>query len=77
MQAVMSFAQEAATMLASNTAAQEELMRAGTALTDIAQMYGESDDAAAGALTFSCSAMTRSGRRLRAGARDGCRGVAG
>ena len=34
-QAVMAFAQEAATMLASNTAAQEELMRAGTALTDI------------------------------------------
>ncbi len=61
MQAVMAFAQEAATMLASNTAAQEELMRAGTALTDIARMYGESDDAAAGALAFSSSAMSRFG----------------
>lgn len=61
MQAVMAFAQEAATMLASNTAAQEELMRAGTALTDIARMYNESDDAAAGALAFSSGAMSRFG----------------
>lgn len=61
MQAVMAFAQEAATMLASNTAAQEELMRAGTALTDIARMYGESDDSAAGALAFSSAAMSRFG----------------
>ncbi len=61
MQAVMAFAQEAATMLASNTAAQEELMRAGTALTDIARMYGDSDDSAAGALAFSTSTMSRFG----------------
>lgn len=61
MQAVMAFAQEAATMLASNTAAQEELMRAGTALTDIARMYGESDDSAAGAVAFSAATMSRFG----------------
>lgn len=61
MQAVMAFAQEAATMLASNAAAQEELMRAGTALTDIARMYGESDDSAAGALAFSSATMSRFG----------------
>ncbi|MBX9638449.1 MAG: PE family protein [Mycobacteriaceae bacterium] len=61
MQAVMAFAQEAATMLASNAAAQEELMRAGSALTDIARMYGESDDAAAGALAFSTATMSRFG----------------
>jgi len=61
MQAVMAFAQEAATMLASNTAAQEELMRAGSALTDIARMYGESDDSAAGALAFSTATMSRFG----------------
>lgn len=58
-QAVLAFAQEAATMLASNTAAQEELMRTGTALTDIARMYGESDDVAAGALAFSSTPMSR------------------
>ncbi len=57
-QAAMAFAQEAATMLASNTAAQEELMRTGTALTDIARMYGEADDNAAGALTFGTGAMS-------------------
>lgn len=61
MQAVMAFAQEAATMLAQNTAAQEELMRAGSALTDIARMYGESDDSAAGALAFSTATMSRFG----------------
>lgn len=59
MQAAMAFAQEAATMLASNTAAQEELMRAGTALTDIARMYGDADDSAAGALMFSGVGMSR------------------
>lgn len=58
-QAVLAFAQEAATMLASNTAAQEELMRTGSALTDIARMYGESDDVAAGALAFSSTPMSR------------------
>nr|WP_275580676.1 PE family protein [Mycobacterium riyadhense] len=59
-QAVLAFAQEAASMLASNTAAQEELMRTGTALTDIARMYGDADDNAAGAVAFSGSAITRS-----------------
>jgi PE family len=59
MQAAMAFAQEAATMLASNTAAQEELMRTGSALSDIARMYGESDETAANALTFSGSPMSR------------------
>jgi hypothetical protein len=59
MQAAMAFAQEAATMLASNAAAQEELMRTGSALSDIARMYGESDDNAAGALAFSALPMSR------------------
>ncbi len=58
-QAVLAFAQEAATMLAANSAAQEELMRTGSALTDIARMYGESDDTAAGALAFSSTPMSR------------------
>jgi hypothetical protein len=61
MQAAMAFAQEAATMLASNTAAQEELMRTGTALSDIARMYGDSDETAAGALMFSANPMSRLG----------------
>jgi hypothetical protein len=61
MQAAMAFAQEAATMLASNTAAQEELMRTGSALSDIARMYGDSDETAAGALMFSANPMSRLG----------------
>ncbi|OBF17458.1 PE family protein [Mycobacterium kubicae] len=86
-QAVMAFAQEAASMLASNTAAQEELMRTGTALTDIARMYGDADTDAAGALTFSGAAISRSAAGggssatagaglLRAGALPGEAGVA-
>ncbi|WP_191499884.1 PE family protein, partial [Mycobacterium simulans] len=59
-QAVLAFAQEAASMLASNTAAQEELMRTGATLTDIARMYGDADDNAAGAVTLSGAAITRS-----------------
>ncbi len=58
-QAAMSFAADAAAMLASNTAAQEELMRTGTALTDIAQMYMQADGDAAGALTVSAAAIAR------------------
>lgn len=58
-QAVMAFAQEAASMLASNVAAQEELMRTGTALTDIARMYGDADDSAADVLAFRGAAMSR------------------
>lgn len=46
-------------MIASNTAAQEELMRAGTALTDIARMYGDTDDNAAGALTIGAGLTSR------------------
>ncbi|OBK15854.1 PE family protein [Mycobacterium asiaticum] len=60
-QAVMAFAQEAATMLASNAAAQEELMRTGSTLTDISRMYSESDDSAANALLFSANPMSRLG----------------
>ncbi|ACC41334.1 type VII secretion system ESX-1 target, MMAR_2894 family [Mycobacterium marinum] len=77
-QAVLAFAQEAATMLASNVAAQEELMRTGTALSDIARMYGDADDVAADALTFRGAAMSNpaaagssgfaTGAGLRAGA---------
>ncbi|WP_176358142.1 PE family protein [Mycobacterium persicum] len=60
-QAVMAFAQEAASMLASNVAAQEELMRTGSALTNIARMYGDADDSAADALAFRGAAISRSG----------------
>lgn len=42
-QAVMAFAHEAAQMLALNQAAQEELMRAGTTIGDIARMYSDVD----------------------------------
>lgn len=63
-QAVMAFATEAASMIASNTAAQEELMRAGTALTDIARMYGDTDDNAAGALAVGGPSTVLRVRRL-------------
>lgn len=76
MQAVMAFAQEAATMLASNAAAQEELMRAGSTLTDIARMYGESDDSAAGALAFSTATMSRFGSASAASIGGGGLGAA-
>ncbi|MXO35840.1 PE family protein, partial [Mycobacterium kansasii] len=56
----MAFAQEAASMLASNVAAQEELMRTGSALTNIARMYGDADDSAADALAFRGAAISRS-----------------
>jgi len=49
-QAATAFAAEAAQMLALNKAAQDELMRTGTALTEIARMYSEADAAAAGSL---------------------------
>ncbi|OSC38952.1 PE family protein [Mycobacterium decipiens] len=57
--AAMAFATEATQMIGANAAAQEELMRAGTALTDIARMYGDTDDNAAGALTFGAGLMSR------------------
>jgi hypothetical protein len=46
-QAVTAFVEEAASMLASNTSAQEELQRTGTALARIARRYTEVDEAAA------------------------------
>ncbi|BBX96645.1 PE domain-containing protein [Mycobacterium lacus] len=58
-QAAMAFAAEATSMLASNTAAQEELMRTGAALTDIARIYNQTDGDAAGALTLGAAAMSR------------------
>lgn len=70
-QAVMAFATEAASMIASNTAAQEELMRAGTALTDIARMYGDTDDNAAGALTIGAGLTSRHPLAGGSGARAG------
>jgi PE family protein len=50
MQAAMAFAAEGAAMLALNTAAHEELARAGMALTDIVRMYSEVAGAAAATL---------------------------
>jgi hypothetical protein len=52
MQAAMSFVQEAAQMLASNTAAQQELMSAGMSLIDIAQNYGNVDSQGAESLVL-------------------------
>lgn len=52
LQAVTAFHAEAANMLALHQAAQEELMRTGTALTQIAQTYTEVDEAAAETLVF-------------------------
>ncbi|MEY8016244.1 PE family protein [Mycobacterium servetii] len=48
LQAAASFAAEGEAMLALTSAAQEELARAGAALMDIARVYSEADDAAAG-----------------------------
>jgi hypothetical protein len=50
-QAAAAFAAEGAATLALHTAAQEELARAGVALTDIARMYSQVDGEAAGTLT--------------------------
>lgn len=50
MQAAMAFAVEGAQMLASNTAAQQELMNAGMSLIDIATNYGNVDGAGADSL---------------------------
>ncbi|GAB7147274.1 PE domain-containing protein [Mycobacterium riyadhense] len=46
-QAAMAFHEEAAALLALNQAAQQELMRTGSAFTQIAQTYTEIDEAAA------------------------------
>jgi PE family len=50
MQAAMAFAAEAEAMLALNTAAQEELARAGLAVVEIARMYSQVDGEAASTL---------------------------
>ncbi|KZS64719.1 PE family protein [Mycobacterium ostraviense] len=50
-QAVAAFTAEAASLLALNQAAQEELRRAGEAFADIARMYTDADAAAATSLT--------------------------
>lgn len=52
-QAAAAFAAEGAAMLAVHTAAQEEVARAGVALTDIARVYSQVDGEAAGTLTTS------------------------
>ncbi|MCV7075716.1 hypothetical protein AWC27_27980 [Mycobacterium szulgai] len=52
LQAVTAFHADAAELLALHQAAQEELMRTGQALTQIAQTYAEVDEAAANTLVF-------------------------
>ncbi|MGF2944407.1 PE family protein [Mycobacterium sp. Lab-001] len=59
-QAAAAFAVEGQAMLALNTAAQEELARAGAALLDIARLYSEVDDAAAGAMAASATHISDS-----------------
>ena len=54
-QAAAAFAAEAAAVLAAHTAAQDELMRAGAALIDIARMYEQVDVEAAGTMVSSAS----------------------
>ena len=61
-QAAAAFAAEAAAVLAAHTAAQDELMRAGAALIDIARMYEQVDVEAGQAL--SSPAQRRPRRRL-------------
>jgi PE family len=54
-QAATAFSAEAASMLALQRAAQEELIRTGAALIDIARMYAQVDETAAGTLMSSAS----------------------
>lgn len=56
--AAAAFAAEGAAVLTANTAAQEELARAGAALTDIARIYSEVDGQAAGTLVSAGSEFT-------------------
>jgi hypothetical protein len=58
MQAAAAFAAEAAAMLAAHAAAQEELMRAGAALIEVARMYEQVDVEAAGTLVSSANQFT-------------------
>jgi PE family len=57
-QATAAFAAEAAAVLAAHTAAQEEIMRAGAALIDIARMYAQVDGEAAGTLVSSANEIS-------------------
>jgi hypothetical protein len=58
MQAAAAFAAEAAAMPAAHAAAQEELMRAGAALIEVARMYEQVDVEAAGTLVSSANQFT-------------------
>ncbi len=55
MQAAAAFGAEAASVLAAHTAAQEELMRTGAAFVDIARIYGQMDETAAGTMQASAA----------------------
>jgi len=57
-QAAAAFAAEAAAMLAAHTAAQQELMRAGAALIDIARMYAQVDGEAAATLASTATQLS-------------------
>jgi PE family len=64
-QAAMAFAADAAQMMASNTAAQEELVRTGLAFVDIARQYAQADSAAAGTLVLDAAQVA--GQQLSSG----------
>ncbi|WP_310766901.1 PE family protein [Mycobacterium sp. Z3061] len=57
-QAVAAFHQEAASMLELHRAAQEELVRTGTAFTQIAQTYTDVDRSAADSVVISALPMS-------------------
>ena len=57
-QAVAAFHAEAAALLELNRVAQQELMRAGHAFTQIAQTYADVDRAAAASVVFAAVPMT-------------------
>lgn len=57
-QAVMAFHQDAAAVLNLHQAAQQELMRTGSALTQIAQTYTDADRTAADAVAFAALPMS-------------------
>jgi hypothetical protein len=59
-QAVTAFHAEATSMLNLNMAAQEELMRVGTALSHVAQTYSDVDETAARAVVFNALPMSKS-----------------
>ncbi|MHA7652483.1 PE family protein [Mycobacterium sp. ML4] len=59
LQAATAFHQEAASMLSLNKAAQEELMRTGAALVQIAQTYTDVDQSAAESLVFNALPISK------------------